>query len=268
MREVFIEKGFTGYISKPIEITELDSIIAQWIPPEKRVTMKKPPERRPAESTELTIEGIDIAKGIAMTGGTEAGYRKVLSMFRKDAKERIVLFKAFLANGGSAGGNNFSAEDLAALATQAHALKSAAGTIGAAEVSAEAAELEAAGKAGDMAAIRERLGVFCKHLAELIEGIGKVWTEPVLENKREDPDEGLQDRDRAQEAVAALAVALRAALEAKNMKEIDKLIEEIEQLPLDTGTQEAIHAVSDKVLLGEYGGAAETIATLLAAKES
>jgi hypothetical protein len=43
------------------------------------------------------------------------------------------------------------------------------------------------------------------------------------------------------------------------MKEIDKLFEEIEQLPLDTETREQINAVSDKVLLGEYQAAIDEI---------
>jgi hypothetical protein len=51
------------------------------------------------------------------------------------------------------------------------------------------------------------------------------------------------------------------------MKETDRLLGEIERLPLDTETRERIDSISDKVLLGEYEGAAETIAILLAAKE-
>jgi hypothetical protein len=51
------------------------------------------------------------------------------------------------------------------------------------------------------------------------------------------------------------------------MKEIDKLFEEIEGLPLDTETQEQINAVSNKVLMGEYQGAVAIINTLLTEKE-
>jgi HPt (histidine-containing phosphotransfer) domain-containing protein len=56
--------------------------------------------------------------------------------------------------------------------TQAHAIKSAAGTIGAAEVSVEAAGLEAAGQAGDAAAIQKLLPGFTEKLAALAVGIG------------------------------------------------------------------------------------------------
>jgi CheY-like chemotaxis protein len=247
MRDVFIEKGFNDYLSKPIEITALDSIIAKWILPEKRVETGKPLKRGPAETTELAITGIDTVKGIAMTGGTEAGYRKVLAQFYKDAAERLPLFAAIPAVG-----------ELSAFTTQAHAIKSAAGTIGAAEVSKEAAELEAAGKAGDTQIINETLPSFRKHLTELIEEIEKV-----LERKNGETE----IRGGRKENIMVSLSILRTALETKNMKEIDRLLEKIEQLPLEMETRKQINAISDKVLMGEYEGAIETINILLAAKE-
>jgi signal transduction histidine kinase/CheY-like chemotaxis protein len=36
MKEMFLEKGFTDYLSKPIEITKLDEMIARWIPKKSR----------------------------------------------------------------------------------------------------------------------------------------------------------------------------------------------------------------------------------------
>jgi hypothetical protein len=48
------------------------------------------------------------------------------------------------------------------------------------------------------------------------------------------------------------------------MKEIDRLLEEIEGLPLDAETREAVNAVSDKVLMGEYQGAIGTLDRLSA----
>jgi CheY-like chemotaxis protein len=244
MRDIFIEKGFNDYISKPIEITELDSIIAKWIPPEKKMETGKPLKRGSAESTELAIAGIDTVKGIAMTGGTEGGYRKVLAQFRKDAVERLPLFAAIPAE-----------TELAVFAAQAHAIKSAAGTIGAAEVSAEAAVLEAAGKAGDMKAIGETLPGFYKCLTQLIEGIGKAL-------KGSGASE-LGGRSEGKDASQTALSALRAALEAKNMREIDRMIEEIEQLSLDTKTRELINGISDKVLMGEYQKALNEVDKLL-----
>jgi HPt (histidine-containing phosphotransfer) domain-containing protein len=201
--------------------------------------------------TEIVIPGADTRKGIAMTGGTEAGYRKVLAQFYKDARERLPLLR-----------HPPGPDTLPLFVTQAHAIKSAAGTIGAAEVSAEAAALEAAGKAGDTRTIGETLPAFRKHLTELIEGIEKA-----LEEKDREEKDPASIPNKNPDGFRPALLSLRAALEAKNIKKADKLFEEIEKIPLDTETRERINAVSDKALLGEYEGAVETITMLLSAKE-
>jgi hypothetical protein len=62
---------------------------------------------------------------------------------------------------------------------------------------------------------------------------------------------------------ARIRSALGDALEAKNMKRNDKLLEEIEGLPLDAKTREAVNAISDKALMGEYRNAREDIDTIV-----
>jgi CheY-like chemotaxis protein/HPt (histidine-containing phosphotransfer) domain-containing protein/anti-sigma regulatory factor (Ser/Thr protein kinase) len=255
MRDMFLEIGFSDYISKPIEIVKLDEAIARWIPAEKQIKAGKGIKRETLNGkTEIRISGVDTRKGIAMTGGTEAGYRKVLAQFYKDAAERLPVFAESPAE-----------TTLSAFAAQAHAIKSAAGTIGAAEVSKEAAELEAAGKAGDMAAISKTLPLFHEHLTQLIEAIGKNLKESEEGEKREQLAMRSESFPTAHSSLhlspsfqTSLSL-LKEALEAKNMKAIDKLLEEIEQLPLDTETRELINAVSDKVLMGEYEGAIEGV---------
>jgi CheY-like chemotaxis protein len=37
MRELFLEKGFNGFLSKPLEIAKLDAVTAQWIPADKKI---------------------------------------------------------------------------------------------------------------------------------------------------------------------------------------------------------------------------------------
>jgi CheY-like chemotaxis protein len=256
MKELFFEKGFDDYLSKPIEIAKLDKMIAGWIPKDKQTKMegaakKETGARALAGDMALVLPGVDIAKGLAMTGGTVEGYRKVLAQFYKDALERLPVFAASPAEG-----------ELAAFATQAHALKSAAGTIGATEVSAEAAVLEAAGKAGDLKTAGETLPGFREHLAELVEGIGKA-----LEDRGVEKDGGSNAAGGTGSAAADLLPTLRAALEAKNMKEIDRLFAEMETQPLNAKEREAMDALSDKALMGEYMEAIAAIDDIIRAAE-
>ncbi|MDR0761399.1 MAG: response regulator [Treponema sp.] len=249
MKEMFLAAGFDDYLSKPIEIPKLDEVLTKWIPAEKQIKARAEPKRE-AETGGLSVPGVDVNRGVTMTGGTEAGYRRVLAQFYKDAAERLAGLTLDAAE-----------TDISLFTIHVHALKSAAGTIGAAEVSKEAAALEAAGKAGDMAAIRDGLPEFRERLEALVEGIGKA-----LEEKAGEPKEGSGEKESAQGSRSALQTslsALKAALEAKNMKESDRLLEELETAAMDAEARDAVNAVSDKVLMGEYQEAVQDINLLI-----
>jgi signal transduction histidine kinase/CheY-like chemotaxis protein len=251
MKEMFLEKGFSDYLSKPIEIAKLDEVMVRWIPAEKRIKTGSGMKRETFSSeSSLHIPGVDVRRGINMTGGTEAGYRKVLAQFYKDAAERLDWFTIFLSK--TADSDN-ARKDLAAFSVQVHALKSAAGTIGAEIVSADAAALEAAGKAGDTKVIHETLAGFCKDLTELLQGI-----KTTLEEAREEKENSPPDRT-GQKAAPEMLAALRRALQTKNMKEIDRLLAELEQTVTDAATTKRIADISDKVLIGEYEEAIESV---------
>ncbi|MDR0320669.1 MAG: response regulator [Treponema sp.] len=181
MREMFIEKGFSDFLAKPIDVSKLDEILCRWIPKEKRekkgigdrgsgngetdhnyqgATWKQyyTPNNDPQS---LTIPGIDVKRGIAMTGGKEEMYRKLLSLFCADTEKRILTFKD-------------SAEDIAAIANQAHAVKGVTANLGMMEFSAEAAQLEAACKSGDINYMKENLDSFIEHLSDLVNNISEA----------------------------------------------------------------------------------------------
>jgi signal transduction histidine kinase/CheY-like chemotaxis protein len=245
MRDMFLESGFNDYISKPIEIVKLDEIIARWIPAGKQVKAGRGINRGTFNGeTGIVIPGVDTKKGVHLTGGTEAGYRKVLAQFYKDARERLALLRR-------------PPDNLAAFATQVHALKSAAATIGAAEISMEAAALEAAGKAGDAPVIQKRLGPFVDRLAALTERIAAAL-ERSAAPAGDTPVPG--------PAPLPLLRELAEALETQKAGAVDRLLEELGQQTLDGKTREALDAVSDDVLMTEYGKALETVNGLLGKK--
>jgi signal transduction histidine kinase/DNA-binding response OmpR family regulator len=247
MKDLFLQSGFNDYLSKPIEIMKLNEIMEKWIPAEKQIKSTSKIRRESScGDGGLVIKGVEINRGISLTGGTEAGYRKVLAQFAADAAERLDWLKGFSAeykHNQEDKRQNFEL-DLAGFTTRVHALKGAAGTIGAAEAEKDAAALEAAGKAGDTAAIGELLPVFLIRLLKLISAIEEALMKSggnELEAKKGRDNSFVKDRLRL----------LLAALEEKNMKEIDRLIEEIESAA-DEQTGKGINSVSDKVLMGEY----------------
>ncbi|MDR2103309.1 MAG: response regulator, partial [Treponema sp.] len=263
MREMFLEKGFNDFLSKPIDIAKLNELITKWAPAEKKLagenkkngeTVKAAAERAPADSAAASwnrIPGVDAEAGLAMTGGTVEGYKNVLSIFRRDAQNRLALIEGFFDGGGPAG-------DLAAFTIQVHALKSASASIGAAELSAAAALLEAAGKAGDLAAIQKHFPPFAAKLTALAAEIGAAVDPPVAPagdaaaNSTPDPN------------LFPLLRELAEMLQAQEISAANRILEKLYQNFLDDKTRKVLEAVSEDVLMAEYTKALETLKSLLA----
>jgi CheY-like chemotaxis protein/nitrogen-specific signal transduction histidine kinase len=263
MREMFIEKGFNDYLSKPIEIAKLDEILAKWIPKEKQIRggKLKPeiPKGRPAgyETAGSTsfpvIPGLDTARGIASTGGTAEGYWQVLAMFCKDAGERLKLLHEAPESGA-----------LLLFVTQVHALKSASASIGAGDISAEAARLEAAGNAGDLELIRNALPGFTARLGELAAGIRAALDERKagIPGGREPPRGdvmGAEPPSGLEEHFTVPLKELAEALEAQDLAAIDRLIAELEARDLDAEARQALETISDQALMAEFDAALESV---------
>jgi CheY-like chemotaxis protein len=259
MREMFLKQGFNDFISKPIEITKLDELMDKWIRREKRILLEGKIKREVfTGDSGFHIPGIDVVRGINMTGGTEMGYKQVLNSFYKDAEKRLEWFKPFLPQDNPNEDVNIPADTIDTFTSQVHALKSAAGTIGAAALSMEAAQLEEAGKKRDLAYIGQGLPVFYEHLTITAAEIHKSLTQSNLETGETEKIIGLSDP-----ALRDMLSRLRDDINQKNMKEIDRTLEDMEKLPLDSEIHESVTLISDKVLMTEYPEALTLINKLL-----
>ena len=251
MREMFIENSFNDFISKPIDVSKLDEILNHWIAEEKRELSSfqehshssPEPVERVEDSALYSIPGVDAAKGITMTGGTLISYKQVLSLFCKDAQERLPSLQ-----------KTPEMDALLAFTTNVHALKSAAASIGAKDISESAAELEAAGKATDMTFIREHLPVFAQRLTELIINIDKAL-------KYKEPENTSASSPRAD--YSSLFKELASALKSQHSADIDRILEELNQKTPDSKTKAALEKISDDVLMTEFDSAVKTIEELL-----
>ncbi|MDR1531650.1 MAG: response regulator [Clostridiales bacterium] len=228
MKEMFLTKGFSDYLSKPIETSKLNEIMEKWIPRDKQE--KAQPEQGVAglPNFRLEIEGLDVCRGLAMTGGLEENYKEVLRLFCKDVDARLEFLEAV-------------PEDLLLFVTHVHALKSASASIGADWAAKEAAMLEEAGIRGDLAAISEVLGGFKEALEALAARIRAALPPENSEGQRTAP---------AAEDGAVLR-RLKAALEAEDVCAADAILNELARLPLSADRKAALSAVSDCVLIYE-----------------
>ncbi len=174
-REMFRSEGFTEFVPKPIERTVLERVLRRVLPKrfvqyeegpaEAPELTEEPPARTPPEAAakeepetaakeespekaagpydRLSQAGINVELGLNYCGGDEKFFKKMLSMFlaQSEGKRGEIV-------------SLYEAENWADYAIKVHALKSTALTIGAEALSAQAKELELAGKRGDVEFIR------------------------------------------------------------------------------------------------------------------
>ena len=138
-REKFLEDGFDGYIPKPIDPAALESIIKEFLPPEKVITVnEEEPDigvnaLTPFLKSLLNVPDIDVADGVTSCGGNET-YEKVLMEFTTTAADKIKVIK-----------KDIEEEHYKDYTIRVHSLKSSARLAGAKTLSRHAAYLEKCG---------------------------------------------------------------------------------------------------------------------------
>jgi signal transduction histidine kinase/CheY-like chemotaxis protein len=256
MREMFLQNGFSDFLSKPIEIPRLHGVMEKWIPREKRrktsdvimPIVELPIHASPGDGPALAIEGVDTAAGIGRVGGSQRRYLNLLETFRRDAIARLPLLKI------SATPNEAERK---ALNMQVHALKSALANIGANTLSVVAAKLEAARRESDLLVIHAHLFPFSEALAALTERI-RVALEAMHAGNGEEISVG---DERANTMLASLA----KALETEDIDEMDATLEALQALTLAPATRETDASIVEYVLMADFERAGKSVKELLGA---
>ncbi|GHU04645.1 hypothetical protein FACS1894158_05370 [Betaproteobacteria bacterium] len=248
MQEVFLQNGFSDFLSKPIEIPKLHGIMEKWVPRQKRQkvsrTVSISTNDWPDSAQSFTIpeiEGVNTAVGLARVGGSKAHYLGLLETFRRDVMARLPLLE-ISATPNEAERNAFN--------IQAHALKNALANIGASTLSATAAMLEFARREEDLHLIEAHLPHFREELATLAERIGVA-----LETIHAGNDEKTSGENRTNEMFARLA----NALETEDIDGIDTALGALQTMTLAPATREAVAGIAESVLLADFGRAAEIL---------
>lgn len=169
-KEEYIKAGFADYLSKPIEGGLLEKMLLKYIPESKLGSgTNEKPAPSPEAATEEKQEGslINRKTGMRYCANDESMYREMLELFIESYDETITQIN-----------NALAAEDWKGYTVYVHSLKSSAMTIGAESLSAEAKELEFAGKdikAGNNP--EEKIAFIKEHNDKVMESFKKVVLE-------------------------------------------------------------------------------------------
>jgi CheY-like chemotaxis protein/HPt (histidine-containing phosphotransfer) domain-containing protein len=263
--EMFLQNGFSDYLSKPIDTVRMNAVLKKWIPAEKhREAFSE--EEAPAGADNFTspenafeIGGLDVEKGIRLSGGTLAYYHETLAVFCEDGSKKRREIIDCLESG-----------DMSMYSLHLHSLKSAAANIGADSLSRAAYDLETAGLRGDRDFIIEKTADFLRNLEETEENILAALPsrDAAHKNGTDGPDEpddfdGETGGGDKTEDLRGELIKLKSALENMNAGEVNRAVDTLLYADCGGALKEGLRKISRHILMAEHEEAEAAIESLL-----
>jgi len=234
-REMFLRNGFDGFISKPIDLRQLNDLLHKY------VGIKKVEAGGDGENAGINISRVDTKTGLAIYGGDMDIYLTVLRSFLKDSLKVLKELP------------NVSEENLPKYAVNVHGLKGICSGIGAYKLRDAALELELMAKSKNLAGILSRNDALIRELENLTSGI-QAW---LKEYERQNPKPVLPQPDRA------LLEHLRKSCEDYDVHSADEAMEELEKSNYENDASIVVW-LREKITESDFSSAAARISEYLA----
>jgi len=150
--EMFTKNGFDGFISKPIDLRELNATLNKMVRDKYPVEAAEAAKLKASSNTQRTVKQVDPA--------SDPGLRAI---FARDAENVLLRLKSILDNSFRRN------DDIAQYVIDVHSMKSACANMGEEDVSAFARRLEIAGQAKDIQLISSETPAFMEALRKVVE---------------------------------------------------------------------------------------------------
>lgn len=132
-REVFVNSGFSDFLAKPIELTQLERVLRAWLPQREAPVSEPTVVSAEDDLADVPEAELDFDKGMEYSAGSPEIYREVLRFFAGCADGNIDLLK-----------KHFEAQALEEYTSTVHDVRCTAMSIGAFGLSQLASSLEEA----------------------------------------------------------------------------------------------------------------------------
>ena len=192
-KQMFLAEGFDGFVSKPVEVVELERVLKQVLPKsvisyvdedgiEELSDEPEEIEVKPADEKDFIVElrksGIDTDAGLKYCVGDKEFYKSLLVQFASESLDKIASMK-----------NYYQLRDWHNYEILVHALKSTSKMIGVSDLSEKAKALEKAAKENEE-------GFILANHETMIREYGRITAEVkdklMTEDNGDDDDEVLE----------------------------------------------------------------------------
>ena len=223
--EVFLANGFDGFISKPIDIHQLNSTLNKLIR-----------DKYPLEIIEAARQSKNDVKNTAVK--QQSVNNEIIKIFLRDAVKAVDILETIH-------GNNYRrADDTQMYIINIHAMKSALANIGETELSAAAAKLEEAGRNRNIAEISNDTPGFIAALRAVIQ---KIDPNKNSDNKA---DITMSEEERA-DLLKKLFIMQKASVEF-DKKNIKKTLAHIQEKKWPFTVNKLLETISEHLLHSEF----------------
>jgi len=168
-KEQYLSAGFDDYLSKPIELPDLEKILRKYLPAERVLDEEQKKGTNMGDMNQgtglekLKRMGLNVEDGLTYCAGDEEFYLEIVGDYSKEAPEKIEKLSALLADG--------NLKDYKVLI---HSVKSSSKTIGAGDLFNQAYALEQAAASGDTAYLQENHATVMEAYRTLAESCASI----------------------------------------------------------------------------------------------
>jgi len=224
--EMFLNHGFDDFISKPIDIRQLNASLNRLIRDKQPSEVIEAAHKEKAEMEEKLVSG--------------SAYQQIdpdlAVIFTRDAEKAIkVLEKCMKKNLGSE-------NDIQMYIINVHAMKSALANIGATELSATALRLEQAGRGKDINVMITETGEFIEELHKVIEEI----------KPKDEDGEDIEDTEAALALFSEKLEIIREACKTLDKKTAKNALNQLKEKTWSRKTKETLDTIAEHLLHSEF----------------
>jgi signal transduction histidine kinase/CheY-like chemotaxis protein len=230
--EVFLANGFDGFISKPIDIHQLNFVMNKFI--------------RDVYPAEIVEAARQIKNNMDKSSGKMPSVNpELLKIFNRDSEKTVSVLEMINKKHG-----NYADEDIKLYIINIHAMKSALANIGEKEISDLASKLEEAGHERDNALISEDTPVFLSALRAVVEK-NKLIIDKL--SKKNADNNQYDDMNYLHEKLAVIKIAC-ADYDKKTAK---KTLSNLRNMKWPPQVYELMDKIAEQLLHGEFAHAAK-----------
>lgn len=260
VRNMFITEGFNDYISKPVNISRLESVLRRFLPQEVITVGETAPAETAHEKSEDKPSGkenrkndilteIDMERGLSNCSGNRDRYTELLDTFYKCADVQRNQIRKLYSSG------NFRT-----LKVEAHALKSISASVGAVNLSLLAGVLEEALKTMNNADISRCYAQTMASFDLLVQQLGMYYN-----SKQEEHPSVVTQGKLGSEAIKQKMGLILEALDNYDDDSAKTYIDNLAGYELEPAIAGQLVAMRNHTELFDYESAKEAGAKILAA---